>query len=287
MNVIALGFFDGVHLGHAALLQKARQEADRLDCKAAALTFERHPDEVIFGRKTPLINTLQEREALMREQFGMDEVITLPFDRAMMQMPWQEFAAMLEDRFDAATVVCGHDFTFGYQGEGNAERLKALLGARCHVIGAVELDGETVSSTKIRELVSRGEIRRANEMLGRPHFLRGTVIHGKHLGRKLGIPTANLLLPEGVVVPCYGVYASLVDGCPAVTNIGVRPTLDDGEAPTVESRLLGFDGDLYGKTICVELLHYLRPEQKFSSVEELKDQILEDTKTTQHLLDQA
>ena len=287
MNVIALGFFDGVHLGHAALLQKARQEADRLGCKAAALTFERHPDEVIFGRKTPLINTLQEREALMRERFGMDEIVTLPFDKAMMQMPWQDFAAMLEERFDAAAVVCGHDFTFGYQGEGNAERLKALLGERCYVIEAVKLDGETVSSTKIRELVRRGEICRANEMLGRPHFLRGTVIHGKHLGRKIGIPTANLLLPEGVVVPCYGVYASMVDGRPAVTNIGVCPTLDDGEAPTVESRLLDFDGDLYGKTICVELLHYLRPERKFSSVEELKDQILEDTKTTQHLLDQA
>lgn len=284
MNVIALGFFDGVHLGHAALLQKARQEADRLGCKAAALTFERHPDEVIFGRRTPLINTLQEREQIMKDRFGMDEVITLPFDKAMMLMPWQDFAAMLQDRYDAACVVCGHDFTFGHKGEGNAARLKELLGERCHVIEAVELDGETVSSTKIRALVSCGEIGRANAMLGRPHFLCGTVIHGKHLGRKLGFPTANLLLPEGVVVPCYGVYASMVDGCPAVTNIGVRPTLDDGEAPTVESRLIGFEGDLYGKNVRVELLHYLRPERKFSSLEELKDQIMKDTETTKHLL---
>lgn len=284
MNVIALGFFDGVHLGHAALLRKARQEADRLGCKAAALTFERHPDEVLFGRKTPLINTLQERETIMQAQFGMDEVITLPFDKEMMQMPWQEFAAMLQDRFAAASVICGRDFTFGHKGEGNAERLREVFGDCCHVIEAVELDGEIVSSTKIRELVQSGDICRANAMLGRPHFLRGTVIHGKHLGRKIGIPTANLLLPEGVVVPCYGVYASMVDGCPAVTNIGVRPTLDDGEAPTVESRLLGFDGDLYGKTIRVELLHYLRPERRFSSVEELKEQILQDTEDTKHLL---
>ncbi|MBQ9967724.1 MAG: riboflavin biosynthesis protein RibF [Oscillospiraceae bacterium] len=284
MNVIALGFFDGVHLGHAALLQKARQEADRLGCRAAALTFEDHPDKVIFGRKTPLINTLQEREQLMRERFGMDDVIVLPFDKDMMQMSWQAFAAMLETRFDAVSVVCGHDFTFGYRGEGNAARLKALLGDRCHVIEPVELDGETVSSTRIRELVQTGDISRANKMLGRSHFLTGTVIHGKHLGRKIGIPTANLLLPQGVVVPRFGVYASVVDGCPAVTNIGVRPTLDDGEAPTIESRLLGFDGDLYGKTIRVELLHYLRPERKFSCVEELKKQIMEDSETTSRLM---
>lgn len=284
-RVIALGFFDGVHLGHAALLKKARQEADKLGCKAAALTFENHPDEVIFGRKTPLINTLPQREQLMRKEFGMDEVLTLPFDTAMMRMPWQQFAKeILLERFDAAAVVCGHDFTFGHRGEGNAAGLQELLKERCHVVEAVQLDGEVVSSTAIRAYLQEGKVERANQMLGRSHFLTGCVIHGKHLGRKIGIPTANLLLPEGVVVPRYGVYASYVNGIMAVTNIGVRPTLDDGEAPTIESRLLGFDGDLYGRSIKVEILHYLRPERKFSCVEDLKNQILLDTEKTENLL---
>lgn len=284
-RVIALGFFDGVHLGHAALLNKARQEADRLGCEAAALTFDSHPDEVIFGRRTPLINTLHQRERLMKHAFGMDEVLILPFDAAMMQMPWQQFAEdVLCARFDAEAVVCGHDFTFGHRGEGNAEKLQKFFGVRCHVVEPVTLDGKVVSSTAIRTCLRQGDIEKANQMLGRAHFLEGTVIHGKHLGRKIGIPTANTLLPEETVVPCYGVYASKVNGFLAVTNIGVRPTLDDGEAPTVESRLLDFDGDLYGKTITIELLHYLRPERKFDSVAELKEQILRDEEKTKDLL---
>lgn len=284
-RVIALGFFDGVHLGHAALLNKARQEADRLGCTAAALTFECHPDEVILRRKTPLLNTLEQRRTLMKEAFGMDEVIILPFDRAMMQMPWQQFVrSVLCGRFEAQAVVCGHDFTFGHRGEGDAQKLCDAFGENCHVIEAVELDGEVVSSTAIRICLQQGSVEKANRMLGRNHFLTGTVIHGKHLGRKIGIPTANLLLPEGVVIPAYGVYASVVDGRPAVTNIGIRPTLEDGEIPTVESRLLDFSGDLYGKTIKVELLHYLRPERKFATVEELKKQILLDSEETENLL---
>lgn len=284
-RVIALGFFDGVHLGHAALLNKARQEADRLGCVAAVLTFAGHPDEVIFGRKTPLLNTLAQREQLMKETYGMDEVITLPFDKAMMQMPWEQFTKdILYERFEAEAVVCGHDFTFGYKGEGNAQKLREFFGENCHVIEPVTLDGEIVSSTRIRELLQQGQVAKANDMLGRNHFLMGTVIHGKHLGRKIGIPTANTLLPDGVVVPAYGVYAALVDGDPAVTNIGIRPTLEDGEIPTVESRVLDFNGDLYGKTIKIELLHYLRPERKFSSVEELKEQILIDSEMTKTLL---
>lgn len=283
-GVIALGFFDGVHLGHAALLNKARQEADRLGCIAAALTFARHPDEVILGQKTPLLNTLSQRERLMKDEFAMEEVITLPFDKDMMQMPWQQFAKMLSAQFEAEAVVCGHDFTFGYKGEGNAQKLQEFFGANCHVIEAVELEGEIVSSTRIRELLQKGKVEQANRMLGRAHYLEGTVIHGKHLGRKIGIPTANTLLPEETVIPCFGVYASRVNGIPAVTNIGVRPTLEDGETPTVESRLLDFSGDLYGKTIKVELLHYLRPERKFASVEELKEQIQLDTEATKTLL---
>ncbi|MBP3633519.1 MAG: riboflavin biosynthesis protein RibF [Oscillospiraceae bacterium] len=274
-RVIALGFFDGVHLGHRALLRKARQEADRLGCMACAVTFDRHPADVIFGRTTPLLQTLPQREQLMKT-LGMDEVLTLPFDENMMHMPWQEFAAMLRQRHHAAAVVCGYDFTFGFRGEGNAQRLQEVFGECCHVIGAVEVSGQRVSSSAIRAFLQQGQVALANRMLGSCHTIEGKVIPGKQLGRRLGIPTANIRLPEGTVVPAFGVYAARVDGHLAVTNIGTRPSVDDGEHITVESWLLNFEGDLYGKTICVELLEFLRPEQKFSSVEELKAQILRD-----------
>ena len=159
---------------------------------------------------------------------------------------------------------------------GFVARNERVPGGEVLRLAPVQVDGQTVSSTRIRELLQQGQPERAARMLGRSHFLTGTVIHGKHLGRKIGIPTANTLLPEGVVIPRYGVYVSRVNGMAAVTNIGVRPTLDDGEAPTVESRLLEFDGDLYGKTIRIELMRYLRPERKFSSVEELQAQVFRD-----------
>lgn len=284
-RVIALGFFDGVHLGHGALLKKARQEADRLGCKAAALTFDRHPSEMIFGSKTPLLNTLHDRERVMRAQYHMDEVLTLPFDEKMMHMPWERFIEdLLQKELQAEAVVCGHDFTFGHRGEGTPRRLQQVFAERCHVIEAVEMEGVTVSSTYIRTLLQQGKVEQANQMLGHCHFLTGRVVAGKQLGRTLGIPTANLLLPEGVLAPLYGVYAARVDGHMAVTNIGVRPTVDDGETVTVESWLLDYDGDLYGRTICVELCSFIRPERKFSSVEELKNQILCDAQAVKDLL---
>ena len=275
-RVIALGFFDGVHLGHAALLRKARQEADRLGCQAAALTFDQHPVERISGKKMPLINTLPEREQMMKERFGMDEVIVLSFDEAMMHMPWQTFIEqVLRTELRAEAVVCGHDFTFGYKGEGTALKLREAFGEHCHVIEPVQVDGQIVSSSLIRELLQTRQIEQANRLLGHSHFITGTVIHGKHLGRKIGIPTTNLL-PKQVLEPSCGVYVSKVNGRPAVTNIGCRPTLEDGDAITVESWILDFSGDLYGKTIRVELERFIRPERKFSSVEDLRTQILQD-----------
>lgn len=274
-KVIALGFFDGVHLGHSALLRKARQEADRLGCTAAALTFDRHPDEVIFEKKTPLLNTLEERIRMMKTIHGMDEVIVQSFDSKMMCMSKEAYLESLRD-LGAEVVVCGHDFTFGYHGTGNAETLRQAFGDRCHVIEPVMEDGVLVSSTKIRELLKNGQLKQANRLLGHSHFLTGEVIHGRHLGRKLGTPTANLRLADGVLAPAYGVYAAKVEGCPAVTNIGVRPTVTEDGQVMVESWLPDERVDLYGKMICVELVEYLRPEKKFSGLEGLKRQILED-----------
>lgn len=284
-RVIALGFFDGVHVGHGALLRLARQKADELGCTAAALTFEPHPNVVIFGEKTPLINTLSERRRLMTGLYGIEEMLVLPFDRAFMEMDWQDFVRdVLAEQFEAVHVVCGFDYTFGHRGLGNARNLQALckeLGMGCDVVEKVELLGGEVSSTRIRALLEQGRLEEANALLGHNHLISGQVVHGKELGRVLGFPTANLPLGEDLAEPKRGVYAARVtleNGAvyKAVINVGSRPTFCDGTHITVESYLLDFEGDLYGQEITVELVKFLRPEQKFGSVDELKQTVLKD-----------
>ena len=281
-RVVALGFFDGVHLGHGALLRRVARVAEELGAVPAALTFERQPRQLVTGRTTPLLNTAWDRARLMRDCYGIQEVVALPFDRAMMEMPWDQFITdVVVGRFHAVHVVVGHDHRFGYKGEGTPEKLAGLcarLGLGCDVVPQVELDGVTVSSTYIRGLIETGEMERAVRFLGHPHVLSGPVVHGKQLGRRLGIPTANLFLPEGILSPAFGVYATKViaDGQAhlAVTNVGVRPTVDEDGRETVEPWMLDYDGDLYGREIRVEFYARLRPERKFAGVDALKAEIL-------------
>lgn len=294
-RVIALGFFDGVHIGHAALLERAKLRAKELGVPAAALTFDLHPDTLVFGTPVPLINSREDREWLLRTQFGMDEVLILHFDRETMRMPWQDFVRRyLVESLGAVHLVCGHDFRFGDRGEGNPDRLKALcaeLGVGCDVIECVTLDGETVSSTRIRELITDGELEQANRFLGHAHVLSGVVVPGKQLGRTIGIPTANIYAPEGVLLPRFGVYATKVDVGSgvylAVTNVGIRPTVDDQTGITVEPWILGFDEDLYGKTIRVEFYRYLRGEAKFDGLEALRAEILHNAVQTRAYFEEA
>lgn len=289
-RVIALGFFDGVHLGHAALLKTAVKRAAELDAVPAALTFDRHPDEVILsGSRTPLINSAADREGLMRRLYGVEEVLFARFDRALMRMDWRDFVTgyLVRER-GAVHLVAGHDFRFGYRGEGTPQRLKALcaeLGLGCDIVPRVELDGVTVSSTYIRSLIAQGEVEEAARFLGHPHVLSGAVIHGRGLGHRMGTPTANLALPEGTLSPAFGVYACkavLPGGTvrPAVTNVGVRPTVSDARTVSVEPWILDFEGDLYGRTIRLEFHKLLRPERKFASVEELRAAILQNAAET-------
>lgn len=287
-RVIALGFFDGVHRGHGALLRRVVQAARELDAVPAALTFARHPRELVSGQTVPLLNTPEDRAWLMGEYYGVREVDVLPFDRAMMEMPWGQFVReIVVGRFRAVHVVVGHDHHFGYRGQGTPERLAGLcaqLGLGCDVIPQVELDGVAVSSTYIRGLLGAGEMEQANRFLGHPHLLSGRVVHGKQLGRRLGIPTANLVLPDGILPPAFGVYATRVHvgerNYIAVTNVGVRPTVDQDGRVTVEPWVLDYDGDLYGREIRVEFHARLRPERKFSGVEELKAEILRNADQT-------
>ena len=276
-KVIALGFFDGVHRGHGALLERVVRRAEELNAVPAAFTFDVHPASMILGQKIPQLSTPEDRGGLMERIYSIRDVEVGRFEE-MMRLPWQDFVRhYLKEELGVIHVVAGHDFHFGYRGEGNPKRLQKLcreLGMGCDIVEKVELDGITVSSTYIRTLVAQGEMERAMEFLGHPHVLSGEVVHGKALGRTIGFPTANLLLPDGVITPAYGVYASRVylpDGrvFMAVTNVGTRPTVDDGDAVTVEPWILDFEGDLYGQTIRVEFYKRLRGEEKFSSLAEL------------------
>lgn len=286
-RVLALGFFDGVHLGHQALLTVARQRAAERGCPAAALTFDAHPDEVVFGQQVQLLNTPEDRDLLLR-QFGVEEILLLHFDRAMAAMPWERFVEeILLGQYRACHVVCGHDFTFGHRGQGNARRLRekcTSLGIGCDIIEAVSHGGITVSSTHLRQLLAEGDVEQAAEFMGHPHILTGAVIRGKQLGRTLGIPTANVALPEGVLPLKFGVYACRVHtekgAYMAVTNVGLRPTVADGMGILIEPWLLDYEGDLYGQTIRIEFHQFLRKEQKFASLAALQAAILQNAGET-------
>ena len=288
-RVIALGFFDGVHKGHGALLRTVAQVADRLGAKPCAFTFDRSPTAAITGQAVPLLSSVEDRVWLMRRYYGIEEVIVAPFD-GMQKMDWQDFVSeYLQKELGAVHVVAGHDFHFGYMGKGNPQRLQEKcreLGMGCDIIQKVEQDGITISSTYIRTLIAQGEVERADQFLGHPHTLTNRVAHGKRIGTTtLGFPTVNLLIPQGVIVPAFGVYATRVwfDGqcrC-AVTNVGVRPTVEDNDGHvTVEGFILDFDGDLYGHEIRMEFYQYLRPEQKFASMQALADEIRHNAQQT-------
>ena len=287
-RVIALGFFDGIHIGHAALLNRTLLRAVEIDAIPSALSFDIHPDTLVYGKPVPLINSAAGRADLIRRLFGIENVIFIHFNREVMQMPWQQFVQTLIREMDAAWFVVGHDFRFGWKGEGNAERLNAYCeehGIGCDVIPAVTLDGRVVSSTYIRELIESGNMERANEFLGHPHTLVDTVHYGYRLGTKMGTPTINMQFPDGVLVPRHGVYAAkavLEDGSEhmAVTNVGVRPTVSGEDRVSVESFILDYSGNLYDRQVRIEFFAFLRPEKKFPSVEALKAQILRDAEET-------
>ncbi len=288
-KVIALGFFDGVHMGHGALLRTVAERARALDALPCAFTFDQSPAAAVTGRAVPLLTGVDDRARLMRELYGIREVVVAPFE-VMRQMDWRDFVAQyLQKELNVIHVVAGHDFHFGYRGEGSPRRLADRcreLGMGCDIIPKVEIDGVTVSSTYIRTLVEEGRMERARWFLGHPHTLSGPVVHGSELGRTLGAPTANLLVPGGVIAPGFGVYAGRVllpDGSRrlAVTNVGTRPTVNaDRRAVTVEPWILDYQGDLYGQNIRVEFHARLRPERKFPSVQALREAILENARQT-------
>ena len=291
-TIYALGFFDGVHLGHQALLTACCQQAQRTGSIAGAVTFAAHPETLVQGKAPTLINSIEDRCRLLSGH-GMLRIVTLPFDEALRSMPWRDFLEMLRQEHGAAGFVCGDDFRFGYRGEGNAQSLAHYCRDNdlpWTVVPAQSREGIRISSTHIRQLLLEGRMEEAVRFLGHPHVLGGTVVHGRGLGHTIGIPTANLTLPEGVLCPKYGVYActAVTEGRRylAVTNIGTRPTVD-GHHVTVEPWLLDFDGDLYGKSLLLEFYDFLRPEQKFDSLEDLQAEIRKNADQTRTLLESS
>ena len=272
---LALGVFDGVHVGHRAVIARAVEAARNQGGKAFVVTFDPHPIRVIAPEKAPasLLATLDEKAAVVKA-LGVDGLLVIHFDMAFSKMDAEEFVRKLMAA-DVWTIAVGEDWRFGSKRSGDVAMLRRMggeLGFQLEAVPPVMWDGERISSTRIRQAIRDGNFDAVEEMLGRPYELSGTVIEGRKLGRELGFPTANLRVGERQT-PSDGVWAVKVDGVGrGVANLGTRPTVDGGER-LLEVHVLGFSGDLYGKELRVSFRKFLRPERKFGSVEELREQI--------------
>jgi riboflavin kinase / FMN adenylyltransferase len=286
--VAALGTFDGVHLGHRAVLRRAVEEGKRRETRVVAVTFDPHPRAVLRREeRVGLLTTLElRREALLR--YGADEVHVIRFDENLSRKSPEEFVReVLVGEVGAEVVVVGESFRFGHRAAGDLEALEAHMRAFGGAAVGVGIlrggGGAEISSTRIRELLFEGDVRGASVLLGRPYVLRGEVVRGEGRGRSIGFPTANVVADGALVVPARGVYAGLARlvGEPgraeereyaACTNIGLAPTFGRGES-RVEAHLLDYEGDLYGRVLDVSFVERMRAEKRFSGVEELVEQI--------------
>ena len=273
----ALGTFDGVHIGHADLLLAAAKKPDGAT-HSAVWTFS-SPPALAFGKDIKLLTTIGQKLELIKE-FGVDIAIVEEFESVASLSPEEFVSDVLVKKCRVTSAICGFNFRFGKKAAGDAEKLSnymSSLGGSAQIMPPRKVDGRIVSSTTIRGLIESGDIELANKMLGRPYSVCLPVLHGKHLGHSLGMPTANQTIPACSVVPRHGVYASVCrfDGktYPSVSNVGIRPTVDDGDAVNVETHVIGFDGDIYGKEITVYLCGFIRPETKFSSENDLAAQM--------------
>lgn len=276
--VLVLGMFDGVHRGHQALLMAGGELAEATGLPLNVCTFEPHPLQVLRPESAPpLLTTLTERAQLMAG-FGVDHLCILPFTVQTAAQAPEDFMAMLARVYHPQHVVCGFNYSFGYQGKGNAESLRAY-GFSVTVVPEVVLGGETVSSTRIRRLLAQGDIRQATRLLGHSYTLGGRVAEGKRIGRTMGFPTANVTIPQGKALPAFGVYACWLQvgerTFPAVVNVGRHPTLPEGGV-TVEAYALDECLSLYGQKVRLLFLEHLRPEKCFASVDALQAQIARD-----------
>jgi len=286
-TVLTLGVFDGLHLGHQRIMQTVVERAGAPGAGGAvatAITFDPHPRAVLHPESAPpLLQTLDQRLANL-EMLGIEQTIVIKFDKDFAAQPAEDFLhEIIHDRLHAKEVYLGKGFAFGKNRGGNIELLRKMsteLGFVADEVPEVQLRGQRISSSKIRELLADGRVNLTRRMLGRPYGVEGVIIRGNRRGHTIGFPTANLK-PHNRVIPKFGVYATvtLVEGSwrKSITNIGVRPTFENDADPSIESYLFDFDGDLYGDVLRVRFLHRIRDERKFNGIDELKAQIERDS----------
>ncbi|MEA2439407.1 MAG: riboflavin kinase / adenylyltransferase [Thermoleophilaceae bacterium] len=264
---VAIGTFDGVHLGHREVIRGSD----------TVLTFDPHPQAVINPASAPKLLNPQRVKADLIAGLGVEELVTIPFDREFASKSAEEFVEeVLVQRLGAEHVSVGENFRFGKKATGDAAFLSSRSEFETRVVPLVEVEGETVSSSHIRGLVAAGELDKAGEFLGGPFLFEGQVVEGDRRGRELGMPTANIVPDDALVTPGHGVYAAWAHGHPAAVNVGVRPTFDTGRGLLVEAYLLDFDGDLYGQTLRIAFLERMRGEKRFESVDDLVAQMRAD-----------
>ena len=264
---VAIGAFDGVHIGHRRVIDKAD----------TAVTFEPHPLKILHPEAAPkLIMPFQIKRDVI-EGLGVNELVVIPFDRRFSTISAEDFCAgILGETLGAEQVSVGENFRFGARARGDPKMLASREEFRARIVPLVEVDGEIVSSTRIRSLVAAGEVEAATRCLEAPFLLEGTVVKGDGRGRELGFPTANLVPSDDLVCPGHGVYAAFANGQPAAVNVGVRPTFETGRGLLVEAYLIDFEGDLYGRTLRIAFISRLRGERRFPGVEELVAQMHRD-----------
>ena len=281
-SVVALGAFDGVHKGHAQVIKKARDIATAQGLPLTVWSFAEPPRNFFVPMFVPILTDKKEKNSLMRK-LGVDVFFCVPFDENIASMSAEDFFYdLLLNKLHATHLVCGFNFTFGARGAGNTDLLEKLCssnGVGLTVVPPVVSDSLTVSSSAIREAIENGDVKLANSLLGRPYSITKKVVNGQHLARTLGFPTANQLYPENKAVLRYGVYSVRATVGRkkhlGISNVGIRPTVN-GSLLCVETHILDFDGDLYGKSLTVEFLDFIRPEQKFPSIDALAKQIKRD-----------
>lgn len=288
-TVVTLGKFDGLHRGHKKLLDKVFQFREK-GYKTAVFTFETTPGTLMQGKLQTMITTNAERKTNL-ERAGIDYLVEYPFNQEVAHMLPEDFIArILVGQMKAKAIVSGSDFHFGYQRSGDVEVLEKLASKYGYELTVVEkaMDGDReISSTYIREELAQGHIKKANELLGYSYMIHGEVVHGRHLGTRLGFPTVNILPRAQKHLPEFGVYLSkvVIDGqtYDGITNIGRKPTIEGTRPAGVETYIYGLNEDLYGKWIEVSLIDFIRSERKFTDVEELKRQVLKDKETGRHM----
>jgi riboflavin kinase/FMN adenylyltransferase len=272
---VAVGTFDGVHLGHREVIRGSE----------TVLTFDPHPVSVVAPQHTPKLLTTLERKAQLIASLGVEELIVIPFDAGFAKRSAEDFIEdVLVGALGAGQVAIGENFRFGHKAQGDPRLLAADGRFQTIVHPLLEVDGEIVSSSHIRGLLLAGEVAEANELLGSAFELEGEVVHGDERGRELGFPTANLIPDEALACPGHGVYACLADGRPSAVSIGVRPTFKTGRGELIEAFILDFDGDLYASRLRLEFLERLRGERRFATPEALVEQMHRDVERTRELL---